>query len=65
MIIIESGLPYGANLTINVRDLNDYVSSRAFTTENVVLDDAAVAAGWTFNVADGMLNLTSPGGPFG
>ena len=61
MIIVESGLAKEGNITIDVTGLNTYVASGAFTTDNVVIDDNAVAAGWTVEVADGNLTLTSAG----
>ena len=61
IIIIESGLAQDGNITINVTDLNTFVASGAFTTDNIVIDDNAVAAGWTVGVAEGNLTLTSAG----
>ncbi len=61
MIIIESGLAQGSNITIDITGLNTFVASGTFTPDNVVIDDNAVAAGWTFNVAANNLTLTSAG----
>ena len=44
MIIVESGLAQGGNITIDITGLNTFVASGTFTPDNVVIDDNAVAA---------------------
>jgi PKD repeat protein len=61
MIIIESGLAQDGAITIDVTELDSYVENGLFTTDNVVLDDAAVDAGWTVDIAGHIMTLTLTG----
>jgi PKD repeat protein len=61
MIIVESGLAQGGIITIDITGLNTFTASGTFTSDNVILDNDAVTAGWTSEVADGNLTLTSAG----
>ena len=61
MIIVESGLAQGGNITIDVTGIHEFVANGIFSNNNVILDNNAVAAGWTSEVAGDILTLTSAG----
>ena len=60
--ITNASIEDGDTITINVRDLHEYVASGNFTTDNVVIEDIAAAANWTGAVAGDFLTLMSTEG---
>ena len=61
--ITDSPIEVNDTITINIRDLHDYVANGTFTTDNVVISDSATAAVWTGVVDGDTLFLTSTEGP--
>ena len=59
--IVDNGLVKEGTITINVTKLNDFVANGVFTTENVVIDNNAIVAGWNVTVENNTLNLTLNG----
>jgi PKD repeat protein len=60
--IIDSVIEPEGTITINAGALHEYISRGTFTTDNVVIEDNAVAAIWTGEVAGDILTLTSTAG---
>ena len=59
--IVDYGLVKDSNITIDVTKLNDFVANGVFTTDNVVIDNNAIVAGWNVTVENNTLNLTLNG----
>jgi PKD repeat protein len=58
--INDTAIEPGGTITIDITELHQYVvDSFTFTTDNVAIDTAATAAGWTVEVVDNTLTLNS------
>ena len=61
--ITDSPIEVNDTITIDIRDLHDYVANGTFTIDNIVISDSATAAVWTGVVDGDTLSLTSTEGP--
>jgi PKD repeat protein len=57
--VMDSEIPDGGTITIDVSGLNAYVSGGTFTDANVMVTSNSAAATWTHAVAGNTLTLTS------
>ncbi len=61
--VTDTGIVTDGTIMIDVSNLNVLVASAILTNSNVVIDDTAANATWTYVLADNTLTLTSNGGP--
>ncbi|MDD1676398.1 MAG: PKD domain-containing protein, partial [Methanomicrobiales archaeon] len=61
--IADSEVPADGTITIDISALNGFVMGGTLTDANIIMNDSAVNADWTGSVSDGILTMTSTGGP--
>jgi PKD repeat protein len=60
--LTDSDINQDGTITIDLTNINYFVSSYTLMNENILINDTAAAATWTYDVAGATLTLTSTGG---